>query len=141
MYTAQAILSVLLAILFIGSGGIKLAGTKQSLQIRDRLGIDARLWSAIGGLEVAGAVGLLVGLVASVLGVAAAAGLSLLMIGALVAHGRASDLRHVAPAVLMLVLSVALVIVARQRLGDAIGPERLEHNTIPLTTVVVRHYP
>jgi hypothetical protein len=49
---------------------------------------DARLRSVSGGLEVAGAVGLEVGLFLPVPGIAAAEGLTLLMVGAIAAHGR-----------------------------------------------------
>ena len=57
MFTATVVLSLLLAAAFLGSGAAKLAGAKQSVEIRDRLGLTARLWRCIGILEVAAAVG------------------------------------------------------------------------------------
>lgn len=111
MHIAAVILSALLAAAFLGSGGVKLVGAKQSLQIRDELRIDSRLWTALGGLEVVAAIGLLVGLVVPYLGIAAAAGLALLMVGAIGAHARAHDLRHGAPAALLMILAVALIVV------------------------------
>jgi hypothetical protein len=60
---------------------------------------------------VAGAVGLLVGLAVPAIGVAAAAGLGLLMVGAIGAHVRVSDSRNAVPAALLLVLSVAVAII------------------------------
>lgn len=110
MQATVIVLSVVLAVVFVGSGGAKLVSVKPSLQIRDKLRVDERLWSFIGGLEVVGAVGLALGVVVSPIGWAAAAGLSLLMIGGIVAHARADDLRHAAPAVLLAILSVILVL-------------------------------
>jgi DoxX-like family len=45
-----------------------------------------------------------------VLGIAAAVGLALLMVGGIVAHARAQDLRNAGPAALLLVLAVATVV-------------------------------
>jgi hypothetical protein len=74
--------------------------------MRDQLHVGAQLWRLVGALEVAGALGLAAGLVMPVLGIAAAAGLALLMAGAIAAHARAQDLRNAAPAALLLVLAV-----------------------------------
>jgi uncharacterized membrane protein YphA (DoxX/SURF4 family) len=111
MSIAIIVLSALLAVAFLGSGSLKLAGTKQSLQMRDQLHVGAQLWRVVGGLEVAGALGLAAGFVVPVLGIAAAVGLALLMVGGIVAHARAQDLRNAGPATLLLVLAVATVVV------------------------------
>jgi uncharacterized membrane protein YphA (DoxX/SURF4 family) len=111
MYVATIFLSALLAVAFLGSGGLKLAGAKQSLQMRDQLRVGAQLWRVVGALEVAGALGLAVGLFVPVLGIAAAVGLALLMVGGIGAHARAQDLRNAGPAALLLVLAVVTVIV------------------------------
>ena len=110
MSIAIIVLSALLAVAFLGSGGLKLAGAKQSLQMRDQLHVGAQLWRLVGALEVAGAVGLAAGFVVPVLGVAAAVGLALLMAGGIVAHARAHDLRNAGPAALLLVLAVVTVV-------------------------------
>src|ERR1700682_5502325 len=106
MYVATIVLSVLLAVAFLGSGGLKLIGAKQSLQMRDQLRVGAQLWRVVGALEVAGGVGLAAGFVVPALGIAAAGGLALLMAGGIVAHARAQDLRNAGPAALLLVLAV-----------------------------------
>jgi uncharacterized membrane protein YphA (DoxX/SURF4 family) len=106
MHVAAIVLSVALALLFFGSGRSKLVGDKQSGR-RDDLRADQRLWSLIGVLEVAGGVGLLVGLVVPVLGIAAAIGLALLMVAAVVRHGRVGDLPHAVPAVVVLIVAGA----------------------------------
>jgi uncharacterized membrane protein YphA (DoxX/SURF4 family) len=111
MFVATAILSVLLALAFLGAGAIKLIGTKQSLEMREQLRVAPNLWRVIGGLEVAAAAGLCIGLAMPALGVAAAAGLCLLMVGAVAAHARASDLPNAAPAAVLLLLSAATIAV------------------------------
>ena len=97
MFIATIALSVLLAAAFLGSGAAKLAGAKQSIAIRDRLGVAAGLWRAVGVLEVAAAGGLAAGLADPVLGIAAAVGLVLLLIGAIGTHARSHDLSNAAP--------------------------------------------
>ena len=107
MFIATIALSVLLAAAVLGSGAAKLAAAKQSIEIRDRLGVAAGLWRGIGVLEVAAAVGLAAGLAVPALGIAAAVGLALLLIGAIGAHARSHDLSNGAPAVGLLLLTVA----------------------------------
>ena len=48
---AVIILSAFVAVACLGSGAVKIAGAKQSLQIRDQLGVSATLWRVIGVLE------------------------------------------------------------------------------------------
>ena len=110
MSIAIIVLSAVLALAFLGSGGLKLAGAKQSLQMRDQLHVGAQLWRAVGALEVPGALGLAAGFVVPALGIAAAVGLALVMVGAIVAHARAKDVRNAGPAALLLVLAVVTVV-------------------------------
>jgi len=110
VFIATIVLSVLLAAAFLGSGAAKLAGAKQSIAIRDRLGVAAGLWRAVGILEVAAAAGLAAGLAVPVLGIAAAVGLVLLLIGAIATHARAHDLSNAVPAVGLLLLTIAAAI-------------------------------
>jgi DoxX-like family len=60
-----------------------------SVDLRNRLGVAPSLWAGIGVLEGFAALGLLVGLARPAVGTAAAAGVALLMLGAVVAHRRA----------------------------------------------------
>jgi DoxX-like family len=109
--TAKVIVTALLAALFGFAGLIKLFGVRQSLAIRDHLGVKPAQWRVIGVLELAGVTGVLVGLGLAPIGVAAAIGLSLLSLGAIVFHGRASDsATDTAPAVIGLGLAVAAAI-------------------------------
>jgi hypothetical protein len=107
VFIATTVLSVLVVAAVFGSGAAKLAGAQQSIAIRDRLGVAAGLWRAVGILEVAAAVGLAAGLAVPVLGIAAAVGLVLLLIGAIGTHARSRDLSNAAPAVGLLLLTIA----------------------------------
>jgi hypothetical protein len=109
--TAKVIVTALLAALFGFASLIKVVGLRQSLAIRDHLGVKPVQWRLIGLLELAGIAGVLVGLVWPPIGVAAAIGLALLVLGAIVFHVRASDsVADTAPAVIGLGLAVATAI-------------------------------
>jgi hypothetical protein len=109
--TAKVIVTALLAALFGFASLIKLVGLRQSLAIRDHLGVKPVQWRLIGLLELAGVAGVLVGLAWPPIGVAAAIGLALLVLGAIVFHVRASDsVADMAPAVIGLGLAVATAI-------------------------------
>ncbi len=109
--SAKVIVTALLAALFGFASLIKIAGLRQSLAIRDHLGVKPVQWRLIGLLELAGVAGVLVGLVWPPIGVAAAIGLALLVLGAIGFHVRASDsVADTAPAVIGLGLAVATAI-------------------------------
>jgi hypothetical protein len=109
--TAKVIVTALLAALFGFASLIKVVGLRQSLAIRDHLGVKPVQWRLIGLLELAGVAGVLVGLAWPPIGVAAAIGLALLVLGAIVFHVRASDsVADAAPAVIGLGLAVATAI-------------------------------
>jgi DoxX-like protein len=112
VFIAVIVLSILLAVAFLGAGGSKLAGVKSMRESAEHLGFSFPAYRGIGALEVAGAAGLLIGLAWAPLGVAAAAGLTLLMIGAVTFHLRAKDSasHYSAPAVLAVLSLVALVL-------------------------------
>jgi hypothetical protein len=108
---ATAIVTALLAALFGFSSLIKLFGVRQSLAIRDHLGVKPTQWRVIGLLELAGVAGVLAGLGWAPIGVAAAIGLGLLSLGAIAFHVRASDtVADTAPAVIGLGLAAATAI-------------------------------
>src|SRR5258706_1842456 len=88
MFVLTALLSVLLAAVLATSAVRKARGARDSLELRDRLGLTPGLWSTIALLEGLAAVGFAAGLALVPLGVAAAAGVVLLMAGAVGAHLR-----------------------------------------------------
>lgn len=100
-----------LVAIFTTSGAAKVAGLELSAHERDRFGLTAPQWTAIGALELAGAAGAVAGLRRHPLGAAATTGLALLSAGALATHVRAGDpaLRMV-PGALALGLAVAAAV-------------------------------
>jgi hypothetical protein len=109
--TATVVATLLLAALFTFAASIKLLGVEKSLQIRDHLGVSPWQWRAIGALELAGVAGVLIGLWWAPLGIAAAAGLTLLSVGAVAFHVRASDrVAETAPAVIGIALAIAVAV-------------------------------
>ncbi|MCW2796980.1 DoxX family protein [Nocardioides sp.] len=106
MNVLTVLVTAALALLFIAAGAGKIAGARGSVSMRDHLGVPARWWLAIGLLEIAGAAGAVAGLAWTPLGVAAAAGLALLSVGAAVSHVRVRDTATTAaPALVALVLA------------------------------------
>jgi len=89
--SAATVLSVVTGFLFVITGGVKVVGLRQSLAIRDHFGMAPRLWRVIGALETSGAVGTVLGIWSTPLGVAATAGLACLMIGAVASRLRVRD--------------------------------------------------
>lgn len=91
MFIAAAALAGLLALLFASAAGDKFRGAQRQVDTAVKLGIPWRQYRLIGVPEVVASVGLLVGLVIAPIGVAAAVGLVLLMIGALAFRIRVHD--------------------------------------------------
>lgn len=111
MQIAAIILQVLLALGFFMAGRIKIVGTKQSLQARDRLGVAPWFWRLAGFLELAGALGMLVGIFVPFLAALAGIGFVCVLVSAFYLHiSHRDSFRHVAPTVVLLVLSLAVIV-------------------------------
>lgn len=107
MFVAAVVGAVLLAVVFAATGVAKLAGEARTVRQAEHLRVPGRVYRLVGALEVAGAAGVLVGLNAAGLGVAAAAGLAVLMIAAVGVHLRAGDSpADAGPALALAVLSL-----------------------------------
>ena len=87
----STVLAIVTGVLFIITGGVKVLGVKQSLEIRDHFGMQPGLWRIVGTLETAGAVGVLIGIAVPELGVAATVGLACLMLGAIATRLKVKD--------------------------------------------------
>jgi uncharacterized membrane protein YphA (DoxX/SURF4 family) len=112
MFVVTIVLAILLSLAYAASGIQKLAGTKMMREGADHLNIPFPRYRLIGVLELLAVVGLLVGLAVWPLGVAAAAGLVLLMAGALVFHLRAGDkIAQFGPALALGVIALVELIV------------------------------
>lgn len=104
------VLSVVLAAVFAMLGTAKLLAVPAMRTRAAHVGFTVAAYRRIGILEVAGALGLLVGVAVPDLRAAAAAGLLLLLGGAVIAHLRAGGgIKGAAPAVVLAILLVVVV--------------------------------
>jgi len=109
-------LSVLLFIAYLVPGIPKLAGHPKMRESADHFGIPWSRYRLIGVAEVLAAAGILVGLVWLPVGIAAAAGMTLLLVGAVVVHQRSGDpRREMTLALVVLAITVVYLAVAISR--------------------------
>lgn len=111
MFIATVILSVLLGIGFALASLPKVSAADNMVAELARLGVSTGLVRLIGALEFLGAAGLVIGLWIGPLGIAAAAGLVLLMAGAVISHLKAHDsAKKTVPSLVLLLLSAAALV-------------------------------
>jgi DoxX-like protein len=100
MSATFAILSGLLALLFLAVGWQKVIKQKRMRDSARHLGYSVAEFQAIGGVEIAAGAGLVAGQFWAPVGIAAAIGLVALLIGAVLSIRRAGDgLRDMIPAI------------------------------------------
>lgn len=100
MSATSAVLAAVLALVFIGLGSAKILAVQPMRERAAEVGFSTTAYRRIGMLEVAGAIGLLLGSIEPLIGALAGIGLLLLLGGAVVAHLRKGDgPRKFAPAV------------------------------------------
>lgn len=111
------ILSIILALVVGGGftyfGAGKLMKQQMMVDAQKHFGMSDSLWQAVGGLEVAGGLGLLIGLVPAlaIIGVLAGIGLVAMSIGAVYYHQKAGDAAKAwMPAVVMGALAIIYII-------------------------------
>jgi uncharacterized membrane protein YphA (DoxX/SURF4 family) len=106
-------ISLLLAAAFLLPAAGKLTGQPKMRKSAAHFGIPWPRYRLIGVAELAAAAGVLAGLRWHPLGVAAAAGMTLLLLGALITHRRAADSgKEMAPALLALAITIAYLTIA-----------------------------
>ncbi|NIZ89660.1 DoxX family protein [Kineococcus rubinsiae] len=110
MFIATIIVSALMALVLISSAAGKLQGKDAIVQQMGNVGVTGKMIPALGVIEIAGAIGLIAGLFWAPIGIAAAIGVILYFVGAVIAHVRAHDSAIAPPAVLALVAVAALVL-------------------------------
>ena len=112
MHIAVIVISLVLALFLTFLGVSKLLGTKSSRAITDHLDVSVPLSKAIGVAECAAALGFIgAALSITAAGIAAAIGVCILMLGALVFHIRAGDKpKDLAPAVVVEALSLVVLV-------------------------------
>ena len=106
-------ISILLILACAVPAGAKLAGAPAVRESADHFGIPWSRYRLISVPELAAAAGVLAGLWLHPLGVAAACGMAVLLIAAIVMHGRArDDVKAMAPALISAVITAAYLIIA-----------------------------
>jgi hypothetical protein len=115
MDIARVILSVVLALLLVMTGGGKVLSLPYSAPGRVQLALSPSFWRVTGALEIAAAVGLVWGIWFVPFGIAAATGVVALMVGAMVFRVRASDRaahRGIAADVVVLLIAAAVIVLS-----------------------------
>jgi uncharacterized membrane protein YphA (DoxX/SURF4 family) len=109
MFIATAIVSALLALVLFGSAGAKLAKAPQIVDSMTTVKFPLdKLW-LLAAAEIAGGIGLVLGLFWWPIGIAAAVGVVLYFAGAVGAHLRVKD-RNFAPALVLFAVAVAALV-------------------------------
>jgi len=110
MDIAAGIIQVLLALVFVGSGGAKLAGIQMQVENFNRYGYPQWFRLVTGGIEVIAGAGMVAGLFVEELAIAAGVVLAITMVGAAYTDFRHSPPVMVAPPLVLLALSVAVIV-------------------------------
>ena len=109
--TATAILAGVLVVAFAAAGAAKLAAVPAMRARAAHVGFSVAAYRRIGLLEILGVLGLLAGALVPMIGALAAAGLLLLLGGAVLTHVRSGDgPRELAPAVVLGLATLAFLI-------------------------------
>jgi uncharacterized membrane protein YphA (DoxX/SURF4 family) len=109
MFVAAAIVSVLLALIVSASGVGMLTRQPPIVESMDSVGVPDTWYPWLAICKLLGAAGLIVGLWVPAIGIAAAIGLSLYFLAAIVFHLRVGD-RNIGPPLVPLLLSVAALV-------------------------------
>ncbi|MGH3875238.1 MAG: DoxX family protein [Pseudonocardiaceae bacterium] len=108
MFIAYVVVSIVLALMLAGSAWAKLTRVDQVVTGVTGLGVPLRWFPFLAACELAGTAGLLVGIAVTPLGIAAAIGVILYFVGALIAHLRVGDTAIVAPLMFLIIACAAL---------------------------------
>lgn len=106
MEIAYLVTTILLAVMALFSGFGKLRKDPNIVKIiHETIGVPMKYFPLLAACEITGAVGLVLGIWRSPLGVAAGIGLLLYFLGAVVSHLRVGDVKGIGPAAFLLALS------------------------------------
>ncbi|NYV73514.1 DoxX family protein [Streptomyces sp. UH6] len=111
MFIAYVVLAVLLSLMLFGSARGDITRDPKVTEQLKAVGVPDSWFVPLGLVKIAGALGLLAGILYRPLGIAAAIGLVLYFVGAVVTHLRAGDKKGVgAPTAIMLASAAPLVL-------------------------------
>ena len=110
MTIALIVTASLLGVIATASGIQKLRKDPKVLEVMHSVGVKDSQLPILAGLEIAGALGLLIGIWIPLLGLAASIGLALYLLSAVVAHVRAKDsAKELAAPLIFAILALAIV--------------------------------
>jgi hypothetical protein len=108
MGTAYWGITILLAAMVLWSGIAKLRRDPKVVRVvHEIVGVPLRYFPLLAACEIAGALGLVLGIQWPLIGVAAGVGLVLYFVGAVISHLRVGDVKGISPAGFMLVFAGA----------------------------------
>jgi hypothetical protein len=111
MSIIYAVVAVVTSLMVALSGMMKVRHDPRTTKIiHEVVGVPLRFFPFLAACEFAGASGLLVGIVWAPVGIAAAVGLVLYFVGAMIGHVRVGDIAGLGPAAFMLCVSGACLI-------------------------------
>jgi hypothetical protein len=110
MFTAYVVVTILTAAANLFSATLDFVRFQQILINMAKVGVSDSWITTLGVLKAAGALGLLVGIAIPLIGIAAASGLVLFFMGAIVTHLRAHDYSFGLAVVFLLLAIAALVL-------------------------------
>ncbi len=110
MFTAYIVVTVLAALANAFSATLDFIRYKQILVNMAKVGVSESWLTTLGILKAAGALGLLVGIRVPLIGIAAAIGLVLFFIAAIITHLRGRDYSFALAIVFLLLVLAALVL-------------------------------
>ncbi|MFD4029873.1 DoxX family protein [Streptomyces sp. NPDC058637] len=110
MFVAYTAVGILLALILSASAVLTFTRNETVTTSMTKVGVPDSWFPGLAALKAAGAVGLVVGLAVPWIGSAAAVGVILYFVGAVVTHVRAKDYDIAAPAILTLLAAAALVL-------------------------------
>ncbi|MEV0738987.1 DoxX family protein [Streptomyces sp. NPDC050549] len=111
MFIAYVVLAVVLSLLLVSSARSDITRDPKITEQLKAVGVPDSWFLPLGLVKIAGALGLLAGIVYRPLGIAAAIGVVLYFLGAVITHLRAGDMKGVGtPTVIMLVAVAPLVL-------------------------------
>ncbi|WP_165945576.1 DoxX family protein [Micromonospora sp. KC606] len=110
MNIAYIIAAVLLSALLVFTARNKLVRQKDVVDVLVRVGVPERMFPVLAALQLLGVAGLLIGIFFRPLGVAAAAGVVLFFLGAVISHLRANDAKGAPMPAVFTVFSIVVLV-------------------------------
>ena len=109
MFIATVVIAIVFALMLVFSGVGKLRHDPKQMGVMTEVGFPEDKVGLLALAEFAGAIGLILGLFWWPIGVAAAIGTFLYVLGAAIFHLRAGD-KNIAPVVVLMLVSIAYIV-------------------------------